>query len=300
MHRDVAGLAPRAPAFADLVERARSEWLPQRAGERHQKQTLRLIRQWWLPLRGEVAVVRIKRGQVAAVVASARKSGMAPATCNRILAAGSVILEFARALDFIEYNPAHGKIRMKEPKRRKTVLTVEQIDALIAALEHRWQAYIGLMAYAGLRRGEAWGLRWEDIDLDRGVLTVRRSGAKTNTPKSKRDRDVPIVAPLRELLAPRAGRPKQRVATHEDCKKALSRAAQKAGIEVHVHPHLLRHSFGSALARDGVPPVMIQKLMGHADLASTAIYMHVDVAADRVAQVFERHRKADGGDGDSA
>ncbi len=54
------------------------------------------------------------------------------------------------------------------------------------------------------------------------------------------------------------------------------------GVEMHLHPHLLRHSFGTALGQAGVGAVVIQRILGHADLSTTQGYMHADVEAGSV------------------
>jgi integrase/recombinase XerD len=138
---------------------------------------------------------------------------------------------------------------------------------------------------AGLRVSEAANLKVGDLDRERRVLWVR--GGKGN-----KDRQVMLAEPLRDLLAAywrwkrptdwffpggKAGCPLSTRTIFLTCRKA----AERAGLTKRVHPHSLRHAFATHLLDDGVSPIIIQRLLGHRDLKTTARYLHVSDLALR-------------------
>lgn len=277
--QDRSRTAP-VPTFSELVRRADVEWWPRSASPEHQATQRKRLDRWWVPVVGPRLVTSITPGDVAGILSRARSAGLSPATCNRILSAGGVVLQFAVELRLIAANPARqgGALRQREPKRAKRVLTAAQLRALVEACEPRWQPLVGLMAYAGLRHGEAVALLGADVDLERGELYIRRSGEGKDTTKGKRDRTVPIAPELHAILARLDLSPERRVSRLRDTRAAFDRAATAIGLDLHVHNHLLRHSFASALGRAGRGAAVIQRLLGHADLSTTQEYMHVTPA----------------------
>jgi site-specific recombinase XerD len=171
-------------------------------------------------------------------------------------------------------------------KKLPIILSKEEVKALLTApknLGHR--AILAAMYGTGLRVSEVTRLNVHDLDGGRGVIWVRGG-------KGRKDRQVMLAEPLREVLAAyclwkrptewlfpggKAGRPLTTKAAFITCRKA----AKLAGIAKRVHPHSLRHAFATHLLDDGVNLVVIQKLLGHADVATTARYLHVTDAAIR-------------------
>ncbi len=225
------------------------------------------------------------------------------------------------------------KMRKRKP-RVPVVLDVKELLALIAKLEPRYQTMACLQYGAGLRLSELMRLRIKDVDLSRGVLTVR---------KGKGDRDRMTVIPdclkkgLAEQIAasralweqdradggpgvsllgmelkfPKAGAtwawhwvfpaaglsvdPSSRsyAGTSPECgirrrhhlhgsvyNDAIKRAAAAAGIEKRVTSHCLRHSFATHLLESGTDLRTIQELLGHEDITTTEIYLHVATGAN--------------------
>jgi integrase/recombinase XerD len=171
-------------------------------------------------------------------------------------------------------------------KKLPLILSKDEVKALLEApknLGHR--AILATMYGAGLRVSEATNLKVCDLDRDRKVIWVRGG-------KGDKDRQVMFPDQLREVLAAywRWKRPKEwlfpggnpgypitRETVFETCRKA----ARRAGIDKPVHPHSLRHAFATHLLDDGVSLVVIQALLGHANLKTTARYLHVSDAAVR-------------------
>jgi integrase/recombinase XerD len=179
--------------------------------------------------------------------------------------------------------------RMPFPRREKRlplILSKEEVKALLTApknLAHR--AMLATLYGAGLRVSEATNLNVQDVDRSRGVIWVRGG-------KGHKDRQVMLSEPLREVLAAywRRKRPTDWLfpGTNPGCPLSprsvfctCRKAARLAGIAKKVHPHSLRHAFATHLLEDGVNLVIIQKLLGHADIRTTALYLHVSNLAIR-------------------
>ena len=186
---------------------------------------------------------------------------------------------------------------VRQPKIDETVeyLSAEEVKQLIAAADARndmrgsiLPVAVRLGVYAGLRCGEVFGLRWRDIDFDRGVLTVRQSyqGAPT---KSGKPRTVPLAEDLKAALLNWKSR-----CPHSDAglvcpvldpsgawiaaqrRPCLSTTYRQAGVQVPKSPwHVLRHSFASHYLMKGGSLIALQTMLGHSSLKMTAIYSHL-------------------------
>ena len=208
---------------------------------------------------------------------------------ERKLAVGTVVAQIA-ALRFFFLRVLKRR-DMKEdlpyPKRRKrlpVVLSPDEIARLIAGAKNLYHRTMLLTLYgAGLRRSELARLKVREIDSQRMVVRIEQG-------KGGRDRDVPLsptlLAALREYwrwmrpqtyLFPgtlngwRADKP----ITAKVIWEAVQIAARKAGIEKHVTPHTLRHSYATHLLEAGADLRTIQLLLGHADLSHTTVYLHL-------------------------
>jgi integrase len=125
-------------------------------------------------------------------------------------------------------------------------------------------------------------LRWEDIDLERGQLCVRRSSTRgiETSPKNNRIRYVPLTNELARAL--KAARRtdgyvfeiRGQQVTQAMAWRALQTARTRAGLR-HVGWHTMRHSFASHLVSENVPIVAVQMLLGHSDIKMTQRYAHV-------------------------
>jgi len=171
----------------------------------------------------------------------------------------------------------------KEPK----VPSRDEIECVVAAARPHQRLALGLAALAGLRACEIRGLRRCDVDLERGLITVRQAicHGEVAAPKSGNERVVPIAAPLVSLLKEAHSRSKDPVGSvcrtrsgkswsQSGIHSALLRAQARAGIDGWTL-HTLRHSFVTELFRRGVGAPAVQRLVGHHSLAVTQRYSHV-------------------------
>lgn len=184
---------------------------------------------------------------------------------------------------------------MKPPNAGKTypaeVLTLEEVGRLLAACSKRGsaglrtRALIVVLYRSGLRIDEALSLKPKDVDLVAGTITVLHGkGNRRRTvgidPQAaavveqwaarRRGLGLTVSAPLFCTISqPRPGRKMHSSVVRE----AFKDLAVKAGIDKRVHPHGFRHTHASELAREGVGINIIQRQLGHSDLATTARYI---------------------------
>lgn len=184
--------------------------------------------------------------------------------------------------------------RQGEPRRR--ILTVAQVEALAEAVGPAGSDHVRMMAYAGLRSSELFGLTWECVDLDQGVLWVRSvavvvDGRVVQTaPKSRNSiRDIHLPQQTQDILSrrQRAGlvgttdlvfsAPRGGFDRVNNWRRRVRWNEARERINVpDLTPHDLRRTYGSLLRRSGADMRLIQAAMGHESITTTArIYAHV-------------------------
>jgi len=223
-------------------------------------------------------------------LAELRADGLAPATISRRISAVRSFFAHQVLLGTRTDNPA---AELTPPRRRPKLpraLSPREAERLIEAAVGttpralRDTALVELLYGAGLRVSEAVGLERAGVDLDDRLVRCTGKGGK--------ERVVPIgrsaVEALRRYLS--RGRPyldrrhrpelflnaQGGALTRAGAFLILRRLATKAGLEEgRVHPHLLRHSFATHLLEGGADLRSVQEMIGHADLATTEVYLHV-------------------------
>lgn len=165
--------------------------------------------------------------------------------------------------------------------RTREYLTTHEIEALRKAARnmgrhgHRDDTLILMLFRHGLRVGELVTLRWEQVDLKKGLLYVRR--LKNGLPSTHPLRGVQLRA-LRQLKRDYPESPyvfvseRQSPLTERTVHGIVARAGKNAELDLSVHPHMLRHSTGFYLANQGHDTRAIQSYMGHANIKNTVIY----------------------------
>jgi integrase/recombinase XerC len=188
----------------------------------------------------------------------------------------------------LQDDPCAGLKAPKSARRLPEALSPDEAVRLVGIagddpLAVRDRALIELAYSSGLRLAELAGLDVERLDLDSGEVRVWGKGAK--------ERIVPVGAPalaaLRAWLALRAelphadpaalfvGRTGKRMAGRT-IERRLAQWAVRQGLARHVHPHMLRHSFASHLLQSSGDLRAVQEMLGHASIASTQVYTHLD------------------------
>jgi integrase len=185
---------------------------------------------------------------------------------------------------------------LKRSRKDIDALAESELEALVSGAEAEPEvlAAVLLAADAGLRMGEVLAMRWDALDLKKGIVHVRLTDyrGKVGTPKGGRVRHVPATERLVKALKAirhiagewvfspkvfpstkrRRGTPERWTRGEIDAR--LWRACRRAGIR-EAGRHQLRHTFCSRLAAAGVPAPVIQRLAGHAGITTTQLYMHL-------------------------
>ena len=178
--------------------------------------------------------------------------------------------------------PAVGLFTLSDCLCLATLVTMERSV-------HELDAAMILLAYRhGLRVSELVALRREQVDLQQGLLHVRRR--KNGTPSTHPLRGVEIRA-LRQVLRDYPQTPYLFVTEHKGpmtdstFRKLVARAGNDAQLGMPIHPHMLRHSTGYKLANDGQDTRAIQHYLGHKNIQHTVIY--TQLAADRFNRFWQ-------------
>ena len=202
----------------------------------------------------------------------------------------------------VSITPAKTDGALKKEMKRLAVLQVltdNQVEQLISAPDLRTpqgrkdRAFLSIMAYGGLRIQEVCSLRRDEVQLTGDLirLTFAGKGGKTRTVslpplsavsgliKYMQTHTSPYVFPGRGGLpmTPNGGY------------KIVQRNAAKAGLPDWVHPHTLRHSYGTRLIKQTGDIFLVSRVLGHSDISTTArFYLAFDASyADRAARVFD-------------
>jgi len=254
-----------------------------------------------------------------------RADGYAAATLNHRLAAISGLFEFRLMRDPHATNPVpRGKearrlsagerngllahvarrpkrrsvLRLREPQRLPRALDRDEVVALVGSLRTwRDRGIAGLMVYCGLRAGEVLALEVTDVDIGGRWLRVMGKGSK----ERRVPLDVDVAGVIQTYLLcerPETQTPRLFVVAKGPTRgQPLTSAGLRTIFRYHRmvadvpagHPHALRHTFGTALAEAGVDLAVMQALLGHAHIDTTARYIHL--APVHVKKEFDAARE---------
>ena len=229
-----------------------------------------------------------------AFVAAEHRRGLSPKSLQRRLSACRSLYRWLLRQGRIAASPAEGVRAPKAPRKLPQVLDVDEAVQLVevatdAPLGRRDRALLELFYSSGLRLSEACALRWRDLDFEQGLVSVLGKGNK--------QRIVPVgshaCSALRDWRAESGGGDDAPVFPGRGGKPLGARAVQlrfkqlamKQGVLKRIHPHLLRHSFASHVLESSGDLRGVQELLGHADIATTQIYTHLDF--QHLARVYD-------------
>lgn len=217
--------------------------------------------------------------------------GIAERSQARIVSGMRSFFRFLSMEDYLNPDPTELLESPKIGLHLPEVLTLEEIDAMIAAINpdkaeaSRDRAMMEVLYGCGLRVSELIGLEISKIYAEEGYLVVRGKGSKERiVPMSEaavstledyfEDRSVLDVKPGCEntVFLNRRGRR----LTRERVFQIVKSLAEDAGIRKNISPHTLRHSFATHLLEGGANLRAIQQMLGHETIATTQIYIHLD------------------------
>lgn len=241
------------------------------------------------------------RATIMSYLLSLQKDGRSASTIARRLAALKSFYQYLVRESRIDHDPTENLESPKQRKRLPQVLSVAEVERLLAQPDGRTptglrdRAMLELLYATGIRVSELVSLNVSDVNLDIGF--VRCTG------KGSRERMVPVgsvaVRALRDYLErgwPRLNRiPSEealfvnqhgRRLTRQGFWKILKKYSRQAGITKEITPHTLRHSFATHLLENGADLRAVQEMLGHADISTTQIYTHV--TKHRLKDVYAR------------
>lgn len=242
-----------------------------------------------IPELGHVRIDRLTTGRVQEAVVAWSSSGVSASVVNGSLNCLARFLHHGVHTGEIRHAVTDNVQRIRAGiEHRAPTLTLVELAALVEAATDRreeYGRYVQVAAYAGTRAGETMALQAQDVDLDMGVIRVRRtiSAGKPKAPKSWKPRSVPILEPVRPLLeelvggaaptrpllpGPKGGRIHHANAMH---RLDWPRLVERLGFPG-FRFHDLRATAIVLWIRAGVPLVTVKEMAGHASLSTTDRY----------------------------
>lgn len=241
---------------------------------------------------------QVTQHHIRTFIAQRHRQGLGGKSLQRLLSAIRSLFRWMLREGLAVHNPATPVRAPKSPRHLPSTLDADSIGQLLdipcdTPLAIRDKAIMELFYSSGLRLSELASLRWDQLDLGSGMVTV--------TGKGNRTRMVPVGRIASEsLLAWRKAR--GQFASFEQPNVFVSQRgtpiatrtiqarirywAKRQGIPQNIYPHLLRHSFASHMLESSGDLRAVQELLGHADISTTQIYTHLDF--QHLADVYDK------------
>ncbi|WP_372995437.1 tyrosine recombinase XerC [Marinobacter sp.] len=267
-----------------------------RTCDSYQRDLMRLAA--WLSRSGPGTWQRVSNHDLRRYVATLSREGLSGRSIARHLSATRRFYQFLLREKLASDNPALDIRAPKSGRRLPRVADVDQLNHLLNAqpddpLEVRDLCMFELMYSSGLRLAELASLDLDTVDLRGGDVRVVGKGGK--------ERLLPVgrkaIAAIQAWLPQRAGLANEGETalfvsqrgerlSHRSIQARLSRWGISRGADQKLHPHLLRHSFASHMLESSGDLRAVQELLGHADIATTQVYTHLDF--QHLARVYDQ------------
>ena len=276
-------------------------WLTRLAGERqasthtvdgYRRDLAKLLR--WMEAQGVASFDALEPNRMRSFVATEHRGGLSPKSLQRLLSSCRSLFRQLTREGQLAHDPLAGVRGPKVHRKLPQVLDVDEATTLVeaqgdGALSLRDRAMMELFYSSGLRLSELTGLRWGDLQLDDGEVRVLGKGSKTRIVPVGRHAVTALralghaegMAPEAPVFRGRAGAP----INPRTVQLRMKKLALMQGMAKHVHPHLLRHTFASHMLESAGDLRAVQELLGHADIATTQIYTHLDF--QHLAKVYD-------------
>jgi integrase len=262
-----------------------------------------------LPLLGSIKLPELRRAHIE-TLKSRLQGTLEPSTTTHVMAVLSSALNQAVAWELIESNPTTHVARPKARRKKMRSLSEGEAARLVESVRGtRTEAMYLVALKLGPRAGELRGLRWRDIDMGRGTMTIEWSVSTQyeviwGPTKSGEARTVRLSPGLLQTLSEHRARqqaervdakvwedpslvfPNQRggVFRHQGMHKFFKRDLDAAGLPREIRFHDMRHTCATLLLRSGTPVHVVSKILGHADPAMTLrLYSHALPDMDEAA-----------------
>jgi integrase len=293
-------VAPSRRAFADVADSwlATKTQLAPRTRQRYDE----ILRVHLLPRFAERRISDISEDDVLRLIAEAEQTGCSAGSTRKALVVLGGVLGYATRRGMLAANPVARLERGERPqpeRREMRILDQDGIARLLDAAAPTYRPLLATAVFTGLRLGELLGLTWADLDLDMGLVRVRkqldRSGERVRPKTPFAAREVELMPALvRVLRTHRERRFALGHASAEDfvfgtvrgtpfhyrnvVRRGLDAALDQAGLAAtpRLRFHDLRHTFASLLIAEGVGVVFVSRKLGHASVKTTLdVYAHL-------------------------
>lgn len=240
----------------------------------------------YLEERGIRDAGKVTKTSIHSYILFLERQGKAAATISRMLASMKAFFHYEMSEGKIRRNPAELVRAPKIEKKAPTILTVEEVTALLkqpkerTSKEIRDRAMLELLYATGIRVSELTGLTVNDINVRIGFLTCHDSGRERTIPFSGAAKTA--IEDYLETARPELTKKKESPWLFVNCSggqmsrqgfwKIIKYYGEKAGIREDITPHTLRHSFAAHLIGSGADMRAVQTILGHSDMATTQLY----------------------------
>ena len=256
----------------------------------------------YLSQHGETKIDHLSEKEIQAYLDELRKENKSAATISRTLAAIRAFYQYLIKENKIEDNPAKRIALPKIEKKVPRILSQDQINSLLDQPNRkdskgiRDRAMLELLYATGIRVSELISLKVSDINLQQGYIMCR---------DAQKERTIPIgrtavsalqayLSEVRHVLLRNSadmtlfvncnGYPM----TRQGFWKILKTYAHAANISEEITPHMLRHSFAAHLVQNGANLKSVQQMLGHSDISTTQVYMHLNRNTEDLMDVYQK------------
>jgi len=231
--------------------------------------------------------------------------GLSSSSLQRMLSSIRQFMKWAAQAQYLAFNPADDFQLKRQSRPLPGMVDIETVNQILdqpapetEAQQQMWlrdKAILELLYSSGLRLAEIQSLRIKDVDFNRQLLRITGKGNKTRVvPFGSKAKDslmewlkiYPLwngdFVPDANVFITQKGNP----LGARQIENRVKFQAQRAGVNVDLHPHLLRHCFASHMLSNSGDLRAVQEMLGHSNLSTTQIYTHIDF--DRLAQIYDQ------------
>lgn len=230
---------------------------------------------------------------------------LSSSSLQRLLSAIRQFMKWAQEGQYLTMNPSDDFQLKRQPRPLPGMIDIETIQQILDQAEpekesdqelwRRDRAILELLYSSGLRLAEIQSIKIKDIDFNRQLLRITGKGNKTRVVPFGSKAKTALMdwlalypqwqgdfVPDAQVFITRKGNP----LGARQIENRVKFQAQRAGVNVDLHPHLLRHCFASHMLSNSGDLRAVQEMLGHSNLSTTQIYTHVDF--DRLANVYDQ------------
>lgn len=256
---------------------------------------------WFKEAHGSENPAQVTTDLITGYLIRRKKDGLATSSARVELIALKIFFRWLAARKHIPADPADAILPPRTERHLPDTLNEHDVRRFIESitgvtpLDRRDRAILELFYASGLRLAELLDARLENLSLEEGWIRVTGKGSKT--------RLIPVGGAARDAISAylehaRPALVRAKSSSHiflsnrgqklgpDRIRDIFTERAAACGLEKHIHPHKMRHSFATHLLNHGADLRVIQEMLGHSDIATTQIYTHVDQA-----RLKETHRK---------